>query len=105
MRDSGTSEVGEDLTDKAEGTTESCFARQGQIHPWHSSAPAASVCLCKDPVPAVLGGTGCAGPACQPGGPDTRTVPDTGHIFSAARGWGLSHGLSMHLCDPEPSGY
>lgn len=104
-RDTGTGEVGEDLADEAGGTAESCFARQGQIRPWHSSAPAASVCLCKDPAPAAPGGTGCAGLACQPGGPDTRTVPDARHIFSAARAAGCHTGLSVHLRDPEPPGH
>ena len=104
-QDTGMGEVGEDLTDKAGGTTESCFARQGQIRPWHSSTPAASVCLCKDPAPAATGGTGCAGLACQPGGPDARTAPDAGHIFSAARAAGCHTGLGVHLRDPEPPGY
>lgn len=88
----GTGELGEDLTNEAGGTIESCFARRGQIRPWHGSAPATSICLCNNPAPAAQGGTGCAGLACQPGGPDARTAPDAGHILSAARPRGVTRG-------------
>lgn len=80
----------------------SCFARQGQIQPWHSSAAAASMCLCKDPALSTLGGTGCAGLACQHRDPDTRTAPDAGHVLSAAQAAGCHTGLGVHLRDPEP---
>lgn len=44
-RGAGTGEVREELTNGAGSTTESCFARQGQIRGWQRSP----VCLCKDP--------------------------------------------------------
>ncbi|CAN8207989.1 unnamed protein product [Coccothraustes coccothraustes] len=100
-RGAGTGEVREELTNGAGSTAGSCFARRGQIRGWQRSAPAAPVCLCKDPALAPAAGAGM--PAWSP---DTGTVPDAdaGHILSAARAVSCHTGLAVHLRDPEPLG-
>lgn len=105
-RGAGTGEVREELTNRAGSTTESCFARRGQIRPWHRSPPLLPprcVCVRIQPWPC------CRHRLLRAGMPGWRPRHRDGarcrEYFVSCAGCGLSHGLDVHLCDPGQPGY